>query len=349
MTPLPSTVAPDAAQRCLLISFDALSPRIGSGASVCVRAAHVAGHALGGLPLIITVIRGIKAPLTLPCASIDRGFMPCISPEGWIYCPPGKGPVVLVFDADGSPLPGIRIASLGLSGSTRCAAYAHGDAPSLLLANVNDDATSRLVAVDPATHAVRWMTAAGSFNGLLGVAALPSLGIVIVANESSLFAHRLSDGSRVGSLNDYVPELGLGLAADPATGVVYSLAGDSRTTPVLRSWLCVPSGKEIRILSLGSVSTDRLFYSYWIRRSSRLVVVPPALGKCISHLVISTDSNLSVLSLPSLAIVHSHEHKGMQELGLVADPWGGALAVCKAASNALHVLAWPLWGMPPLE
>jgi len=36
-------------------------------------------------------------------------------------------------------------------------------------------------------------------------------------------------------------------------------------------------------------------------------------------------------------------------MGLAADPWGAALAVCDGASQSTHVLAWPLPGMPQLE
>lgn len=55
------------------------------------------------------------------------------------------------------------------------------------------------------------------------------------------------------------------------------------------------------------------------------------------------------MSLPGLALVHEHTLDGMRVTGLAADPWGGALVVCDAASTSLHVLAWPLAGMPPLE
>jgi len=62
-----------------------------------------------------------------------------------------------------------------------------------------------------------------------------------------------------------------------------------------------------------------------------------------------TDPELRVLSLPGLALVHTHRLEGMQVCGLAADPWGAALAVCDDASESTHVLAWPLPGMPQLE
>ena len=85
--------------------------------------------------------------------------------------------------------------------------------------------------------------------------------------------------------------------------------------------------------------------------SRPLTVIPPAPCKAVSYLVVGTgeSSELLVLSLPSLALVHTHRLEGMKVLGLAADPWGGALAVCDAASQFLHVLTWPLPGMPPLQ
>jgi len=58
---------------------------------------------------------------------------------------------------------------------------------------------------------------------------------------------------------------------------------------------------------------------------------------------------LRVLSLPGLALVHTHRLEGMKVWGLAADPCGMALAVCDLASQSTHVLAWPLPGMPQLE
>jgi hypothetical protein len=56
-----------------------------------------------------------------------------------------------------------------------------------------------------------------------------------------------------------------------------------------------------------------------------------------------------VLSLPDRRLVHTHTLEGMVVTGLAADPSGTALAVCDAASKAIHVLPWPLPGMPPLQ
>ena len=82
-----------------------------------------------------------------------------------------------------------------------------------------------------------------------------------------------------------------------------------------------------------------------------LAVIPPAPGKRTAHLIVGTvyEPELRVLSLPGLALVHTHMLEGVEVWGLAADPWGTALAVCDWASKSTHVLAWPLPGMPQLE
>jgi hypothetical protein len=52
-----------------------------------------------------------------------------------------------------------------------------------------------------------------------------------------------------------------------------------------------------------------------------------------------------VLSLPDRRLVQTYKLEGMKVMGLAADPSGTALAVCDAASKAIHVLPWPLFGM----
>jgi len=82
-----------------------------------------------------------------------------------------------------------------------------------------------------------------------------------------------------------------------------------------------------------------------------LAVMPAPPGKRTAHLIVGTHgtSELRVLSLPSLALVHTHTLEGMKLRGLAADPWGAVLAVCDGVSSSVHVMAWPLPGMPQLE
>ena len=82
-----------------------------------------------------------------------------------------------------------------------------------------------------------------------------------------------------------------------------------------------------------------------------LAVVPAAPGQRTSYLVVGTyrDPTLLVLSLPDRRLVHTHTLEGMEMKGLATDPSGTALAVCDHTSKAIHVLPWPLPGMPPLQ
>ena len=82
-----------------------------------------------------------------------------------------------------------------------------------------------------------------------------------------------------------------------------------------------------------------------------LAVMPPAPGKKNSYLIVGScgKPELRVIALPSLTLVHTHVMEGMEIWRLAADPRGGALALYDNASHSVHVLAWPLPGMPPLE
>lgn len=124
-----------------------------------------------------------------------------------------------MFDALGAPQPFLPVAVIGLSRNTSWAAYAAGEAPSLILADWC--ASSRLVAVDASTRAVRWATDAGALGLCLGVAVSTVKGVVI-ANDwdaSSLHIHRLSDGVRLHSIA--APRIGSYMATDPVTGAMF--------------------------------------------------------------------------------------------------------------------------------
>ena len=81
-----------------------------------------------------------------------------------------------------------------------------------------------------------------------------------------------------------------------------------------------------------------------------LAVMPPAPGLRTSYLIVGTldKSTLHILSLPDCCLVNTHTLEGMQVCGLAADPSGTTLAVCDRESDDVHVLPWPLPGMPPL-
>ena len=210
----------------------------------------------------------------------------------------------------------------------------------------------------------------------------------------SLVAHRISDGSVMGSLK--VTGLCGLLAADPTTGTVFGSV-KSVEGLVIHSWkhssdpsvlIAAPRLNDIQSLlqrmksresghcsssatlplavalpqmvapgirispgvPVAAASAARASYQHEdVQRP--LAVVPPVPGKKVSHLVVvgSVPKELLVLSLPDLVLMHTHILEGMEVKGLAADPWGGALVVCDAVFQSVHVMAWPLPGMLPLE
>ena len=87
------------------------------------------------------------------------------------------------------------------------------------------------------------------------------------------------------------------------------------------------------------------------RHARPLAVMPPAPGKRVSHLVVGAwdSSELLVLSLPDLVLVHTHVMDGMKFWALAADPWGEALIIGDGVYKVIHDLPWPLMGMPALQ
>ena len=347
--PLAVTLEPDVSRRCLSVSL-AIPFAFCSGPDVKLCAVYVAGEPLAGFPVRVPVhCGGLIAPFVFRFGGAFCTTQPCISPEGRFYCPSGcDGPDVLVFDDIGAPLPGLPVASVGLSNVGVIAAYAHGDVSSLLLAD-----RTCLVNVDPTTHALRWKSVA--LHCCFGIAAVPSLGIVVVSDLNNLFAHRLSDGIRAGSLasSDNMAFL----ASDPATGALYGSGSKYRDAGTVYSWSCSSSDEGIRIIKNGYVAAASSVNSSESRGVRPLTVVPPAPGKTVSHLVVcfgadtSADSlptKLIALSLPTLVLVHTHTLEGLSVQSVAADPWGAAIAVCDY-SGTIHVLAWPLPGMLPPE
>lgn len=344
--PLPANVCVDASRGCVTFSI-AIPSTAPVGSSVCISSVVVSGQKVGDVALRILLQRGSQAPLSLRWK--DEHDVPlslCISPTGLIFAPVPGCSGLLVFNSNGAPLAGLPAKELGLSTTLRYAAFADCPSPVLLLADENG-ASSQLIALDPTAGIVRWATAPGLLQDCCGLAALPDSGIAVCVSfdDERLFAHRLSDGERVGSLA--VPGLGYSLASDPATGAVFGTVqrreDGSRYAVTQFSW--APSSSlnfrvDRRVSAAGEGSHVRI-----------LTVVPPAPGKRVAHLVVGTGDKpkLRVIALPGLALVYTHILEGMRVTGLAADPLGGALAVCDRLCGTVHVLAWPLPGMPVLE
>jgi len=293
-----------------------------------------AGQAVTGgqaLPVRLRVVAGMHAPLRLEGAvAASSSSTPVITLDGTLYAPILDSPDVLVFAADGTPLPPLPLAALGLSRYARSAAFV--EATGTLLLSDHDGTASTLVAVDAASRVVRWSAALG--GSCYGVAVLPAQGVVVANDFESdkLHAHRLSDGTRVASANaDWTTFV----AADPATATAY--ASTSGKVSAFR-WDGAALVEEGIVEAAGSTRNDR-----------PVAVVPPAPGQRTSYLVVGRcySPTLRVLSLPDRRLVHTHTLEGMEVMGLASDPSGTALVVCDAASKAIHVLPWPLPGMPP--
>jgi hypothetical protein len=309
----------------------------GRDLKVVIHSISVAGQPVThgqSLPAAVAVATGMLAPLRLEGAANDWTCNPVISGDGTLYAPRYGSPNVLVFSADGTPLPSLLLASLELSSSMRAAAFDDATA-TLLLADANL-AASKLVSVHAVSRAVRWSTGLGS--NCCGIAVLPAQGLVVasVNRSNKLQVHRLADGALVSTALAVGPSF---IAADPTTDTLYVSTGPCISAFWWNGSALVSEGV---VEAAGNKGYTR-----------PLAVVPPAPGHRTTYLVVGTYGapTLLVLSLPDRRLVHTHTLEGMKVMGLAADPSGTALAVCDgaSASNAVHVLPWPLPGMPPLQ
>jgi hypothetical protein len=317
----------------------AASVAIPEFASVCaevvVSSVTVAGQLVTAghvLPARLRVVAGMHAPLRIEDAAIVDVCAPVITLDGTLYAPRHGAPDVLIIAADGRSLPRFSLADSGLSTSTLCSAFIDATG-TLLLADAND-VSSKLVAVDAASRAVRWSAALGA--SCFGIAVLPAQGVLIVSEyrRNMLHVHRLSDVVRVASAKAVSVSY---VTADRNSGTVY--ASTSWVVSAFR-WDGVALVAEGAMEAAGTSDN-------W----HPLAVMPPMPGRNTCYLVVGTleKPTLRVLSLPDRRLVHTHTLEGMQVTGLAADPSGPALAVCDAVSKAIHVLPWPLPGMPPLQ
>jgi hypothetical protein len=333
--PLLATLVSSAAGRGVDVSV-AVPASADRDSKVVIRDISVAGQPVThgqSLPAHVGVTTGMRAPLRLKGAANDHRSTPAISGDGTLYAPRLNNPDVVVFSADGTPLPPLTLASLGLSMCTHAAAFDETTAM-LLLADANGG-VSKLVAVDAVSRAVRWSTRLGGHCYAISV--LPAQGLVVTSAliVRELRVHRLADGALTSTTTtaDY-PSF---VAADPATATLYVSAGAQVTAFLWNGSALVSEGA---VEAAGDTDNFR-----------PLAVVPPAPGQCTSYLVVRTykAQTLLVLSLPDRRLVHTHTLEGMEVVGLAADPAGTALAVCDSASKVVRVLPWPLPGMPPLQ
>lgn len=342
-----ATVLPDALKRCLHVRIKS-ADTCAFGARLNVIAVSVAGQRVLGLPFDCAVYRGIAAPLMLHEMEVHDSLH--ISPDGQIFCTLGK--LVLRFDADGLPLPSLDINKLcGLAFFLRILAYVDDESPFVIIRLTS----LRIVAVCVATGAVLWEASfpkdtVAMYSEYKGAALLSPLGVVLITIDDSIFAYRLSDGSCVGLIR--VPGLQGSLASNPATGALYGtlfpwVDSEYPTYPngfSVYAWSCAIDEAGFRITLGGPVTAADT------REQDRVLAVMPAADcKTVSHLIVGScgSSELLVLSLPDLTLVHTHDFEGIEVYGLAADPRGKALAI--SSCEEVCVVSWPLPGMLPLE
>ena len=341
--PLVMTAGHNSGRHCLYLELGV--PVVDEGFYVHVWSMSVAGQLVSGPPFRILIVSGIVAPLVLKCGKIWlNSTLTSISPTGSLFSFTNWDSEVMRFSGSGTPLPGLLVSTFGISNRLSCMAYVHSSAPVLLLAD-----RFKLVAADLDTYSVRWSSVHQEKNHLpQRIAVFPAEGLFVWGGYGkSMFVHRLSDGSQVGTV--MLPGLVACSTHDPAARVLYGetpVVEDSNSYTV-GAWSYEVTKAGLLINSDRSVViTERSAIGFSV------AVMPPTPGRRHSYLVVVRSDNASkvlVLSLPSHTLIHTHALEGMDVSGLAADPHGRALAVCDKTSDATHVLAWPLPGMPTLE
>ena len=286
------------------------------------------------LALQLPVIPGVLPPFVLHGVEPNDGASPVITLSGTMFLPVGGSETVLVFEADGTPMPGLQLDLLGMSSSVEAAAFVEQADGVLILAD-NDD----VVAVDAVSHALIWKSP-GVVNGCNGLAVLPSHGVLVASSllTNAIHVFRLRDGAKISSLALMGPRF---MASDPFSATVFV---STRAGVAVLVW-------DGAALSCTGVVPGTQHSS----AVQPVAVMPPAAGRATSRLLVGKygASGLRVFSLPLLRLVAEVEIPvvvvgPVRVLGIAADPRGAAIAVVTRDGRVL-VQAWPLPGVPPSE
>jgi hypothetical protein len=309
-------------------------------AAVVIESISVAGQRVTApdLPAHLKVVVGMYAPLLLEQAMPPFLSQPVFASDGTFYVPQFGFPDVLVFSAKGTRLPPLPVSSVELSENTRVAAF-DDETATLLLAEKYQHATgNKLVAVSykcSTVAAVRWTVLTG--DGCDGLSVLPGQGVVALSEmwKNSICIRRVADGASVCRAQATDPTY-IASHCERGHATIYVSVGCSVASFRFTGCALVSEGEIAAALETADVRP--------------LAVVPPATGLHTSYLVAGTMNSptLHVLSLPSCRLVHTHHLQGVQVLNLAADRSGTSLAVGDRAEKAVHVLSWPLPGMPLL-
>ena len=259
------------------------------------------------------------------------------------------------FAADGAELPTVPMPDLGLS-EKAFVAVCDPLRKTVLVADANG-AESRLVAMRRDTRSVTWSTARGAMHFCHGLALLPEQSLVLASSYygNCIQAYQTSDGSKAGEAALFQPTF---LAADPVSALVFAATykeGEGGTVAAFQ-WRGISGLTPFRAMVEAAGSTAA-------RRPLALMPAPRG-GPGQSVLVVGTQksSELRLLALPSLELIHTHVLEGVQVQGLGADSarhyaqagdgedsGTPSLIVFDIASGDVLILPWPLEGMPLLD
>jgi hypothetical protein len=336
----------DASKRCAIVSVEIPhgAPRL---SEIVVTRISIGGRAvtLGHtLPLRAIVSRGLTPNILLraPGFNLYTLLTPAVSGDGTLYVPQYRSSTVLVFGYDGRTLPPISLAPLGISTSMTIVAGICDSTRTLLLCDENKT-DSVIVAIDAETRSLRWSTPRDT-TGCRGLAVLSQQGVVVAGchGESTLRVYRISDGALLAT-STKLPGRPVNATADPSSGIVYVSLGQ---VVHAYSW----DGTALQAHGMLAESAPG-------RNYRALAVFPPSAGRGISYLVIGTwgDPDVIVLKLPHGRLVakcglsdRGRTVRKFNVKGLAADALGRNLVVCDDGGT-VHVLPWPLEGMPLLE
>lgn len=332
------------------------------------------------LPCRIPVVVSIAFPLCRG-GCIVGGFLvsPAISGAGTLYIPKRGEDAIEVISRDGDPIDPIDVRKLRLSAQVGAAAF--DDVSRTLFLGDEAGRASRIVALDPVSCEPRWTSRSGTFNDCHGIAVLlgsapaaaaptltdlspfhaavnaaavgdaaapaspppvhvpsPAEAAVVIASSwgsGKLKVHRVCDGAFVDEAEDVRDPTFV--AADSPSATAFVSTGHGTVS----AWHW--DGR-----SLGQRRAVPLPPSFTGNNCPIAVVPLPRLGSFGTRCLVvglCGSPRLCVLALPSLALLHEHVLEGMAVVGLAAAPCGSALAVCDAATGAIHVMRWPLAGM----
>jgi hypothetical protein len=347
--PLAVSVQVDVSKSRVDVFVDVPSDVTGTGSHeirldrIAIGGSWATGENFPALPLRVCVVTGgMLPPLKIPDIFHASTFtVHAIAADGTLYAPRTDCDTVLIYAADGTPLPPLKVSDYGLSRFTRAAAF-DDESQTLVLADCDGNTSETLcVAINMRSRELLWRSSEAPSTA--NVAILVNFRVVVASSY-------LRDLVSVFSLNTGIQlcTLGVGmvgfLAAHPTEPIVY--ASTFGTVTQLR-WTATESGAG------GAIDSDGVALTWTGASHIALAVVSApgttATGNTGAAFLVAAkrgDDKLRVFALPQVSFVHEHELHGMTITGLAADPTGASLEVVDSATGSAHVLAWPLSSMP---